>query len=181
MSDDHALRVTFVHDARSVRLKSVQRLAMRVLAPVGAVPEGAASGHWLAVEDARGQVLYHMPLHDPFGYDHEVHPATPGEHVRRAPSSRSSGTFEVLVPDLPGSRRLVLHGPPREAARAAPHIRWHIAAVPLVSHSFAALRGKTVKKKKAPGKPVWKAKRGKTRRASTKRTPATPQIGRSGF
>ncbi|MGH6871933.1 MAG: hypothetical protein ACREHE_10550 [Rhizomicrobium sp.] len=171
----HALRVTFAYDADAVVLKRVSRVAMRVLAPPTPPPGETASGHWLAVEDKDGGVLYHMPLHNPFRYDHEIHAAAPGAHARRVTAADHAGTFEVLVPDMKGARRLVLHGPPRTDGGASHRMR--LAAVALTSHGFAQLRAKlsaTKLKAKAARKPLKKA--GKTQPKNAGKTRARTAV-----
>jgi len=68
-------------------------------------------------------------------------------------AGRTSGTFEAVVPDMKGARRLVLHGPGRV----------------LASRGFAQLRGGAAKMRKpsrtgkVAGKPA-RAKAGKTKK-----------------
>jgi hypothetical protein len=113
----HVLRVTFAFDADKVTLEGVVRVAMRVTAPTTPTPDENTTGYWLELRDAQGKVLYHRALHDPTRLDVEVFGDKPGEPMRRVPATRSSGTFEVLVPDLPGGARVVLRGP-RTGAKA---------------------------------------------------------------
>lgn len=136
-SAPHVLRVTYSFSPSGVRLKSVQRVRMRAPAPPGPAPTGRTVGHWLAVEDAAGKVLYHFPLHDPVREDHEVY-EHPGVGPTRAPSAKDHGTFEVLIPDIEGGVRLVIHG----RHRGAPSIAFAAgaAAPPMAVHTLAELR-----------------------------------------
>jgi hypothetical protein len=134
----HALRVTFAYDADGITLKRVKRVAMRVRAPVSPAPGEGVIGYWLAVENGAGEVVYHIPLHDPFRYDREVYEADAVGRPSRKLSEHTSGTFEVLVPDLPGGARLVVHGPPHGPAAAAHVASTH--AAPLIAHGMDELR-----------------------------------------
>lgn len=148
----HALRVTFAYDADSIALKHVRRVAMRVLAPTTPPPGEMASGHWLAVEDQAGKVIFHVPLHNPLGYDREAFPQDGGQ-ARRVAATTQSGTFEVLVPDLAGGARLVLRGPQHGRAYGpthGPEAHQRLArsrAFALASHSLAELRQHAAKVK----------------------------------
>jgi hypothetical protein len=107
----HALRVTFTFDAETITLAGVQRVAMRVPAPTSAPPDDRHAGYWLAVENPAGGVIYHIPLQDPMSRDVEVFGEAAGEPMFRVPSQQQTGSFEVLIPDLPAAARVVLHGP----------------------------------------------------------------------
>jgi hypothetical protein len=135
----HALRVTLTFDGENIQVARVQRVAMRVPAPATEPPGEGTVGHWLAVEDAAGHVLYHFPLHDPTQRDREVFHDPKGGKPFRTPSSRTSVEFEVLVPDLPQGERFVLHG---TTPRTQPEATFsHAVSVPLVTHTLSELRG----------------------------------------
>ncbi len=117
----HCLRVTFAYDAKTITLHHVRRVAMRAPAPATEIPGKGAVGYWLAVEHRDGGIAYHMPIHNPLKYDREVFHDSTGGHISRIDADQSSGTFEVLVPDLEDGAHLVLHGPrhgPRSKKRA---------------------------------------------------------------
>jgi hypothetical protein len=134
---DHTLRVTYSYGDGGLRLDGVTRVEMRTRAPVGPPPGDDGKGYWLAVENEAGQVVYHVPLHDPLRGDVELY-THPDEPPARRANAGGSGTFEVLAPDIPGGGKLVLHGPSAEPASARfllerPNRR-------LVEHDLQALR-----------------------------------------
>ena len=145
----HTLRVTFAYDAMGVSVVQVQRVAMRVPVPATPPPTEKSVGYWLAVEDAAGNVLYHVPLHDPLGRDHEVFDDPKRGKPFRAPSKQTSGQFEVLIPDLPAGARAVLHGPPMDSRTTdkggLP------GSVALARHDLAELRRRSAAGDRAPG------------------------------
>jgi hypothetical protein len=138
MNYTHTLRVTFSYTAKEIRIARVQRVAMRVPAPVTPPPGEKHVGYWLAVEDAAGRLLYHYPIHDPLKLDVEVFDDSRGGKPFRLPASQSSGEFEILVPDVPHASRLVLNGTLKGAKPTAKAS--HTLSAPLVSHSLDELR-----------------------------------------
>jgi hypothetical protein len=143
----HALRVTFSYDANAITLGSVRRIAMRVLAPARLPPTGKAVGHWLAVEDLGGKILYHIPLHNPLQYDREVFaPGADGKATRVA-STATSGSFDVLVPDLQEGVRLVLHGPGHKPSEGRAFLTR--TAEPLLTADLDDLRQRAVLKERS--------------------------------
>ncbi len=141
----HVLRVTFAYDGDDLRIAGVMRVDMRVPAPVTPPPQEGQSGYWLEVRGGNGEVLYHFPLHDPLRRDVEIFGDEPGQPIRRAPAKPHSGTFEVLVPDLPGAKDFVLQGPhPSEKMLAAP-------SKPLAEHGMEALRAMAARRATGAG------------------------------
>jgi Putative peptidoglycan binding domain len=65
-------------------------------------------GWWVEWLDEFGATLFRQLLHDPFGLGPEV-PDGAGGHLTVAAPAEPAGA-EVLVPDLPRARVLVLHG-----------------------------------------------------------------------
>jgi len=142
-----ALRVTFAYDAKTIRLTRVRPVRMRVPAPAVAAPADGSVGYWLAVENEAGAVIHHVPVHQPIREDYEVFPGPQDGKPSRVPAAEvrptsSEGTFEVLVPDLAGAARLVLHGPPR--GEAAPRRTRPERAVRLATHGMEELRSLAV-------------------------------------
>ena len=134
----HALRLKFEYDADSISLRRVRRVAMRVPAPTSPPPGDDAIGHWLAVEDSAGRVIYHFPLHNPTRQDREVFTDDRGKPAR-ADNPSNNGSFEILVPELPGGEQLVLHGPHHGPSEGP--VRFKSRSKRLAVHTFGELRG----------------------------------------
>jgi hypothetical protein len=116
-----ALRLTFAYDRDRVRLVSQERVAMLAPPDDTELLEVGRSGYWLELRDDNNDVLYRQVLHDPIRTDAEVFPEDPSQPIRRVPIAHPQGTFEVVVPDLPGGRIAVLHGrPSRQELRERP-------------------------------------------------------------
>jgi hypothetical protein len=115
-----SLRLSFEYDRQEVRLIARQRVD--VTRPPGvshAIPRGQA-GFWIEVRDSRGRVLYQQVLRNPIRYEIEL----PGPRETKRGSwfkiEHPRGAFDLLVPDLPEGRTLVLFGSaPGARAKAA--------------------------------------------------------------
>ena len=116
---NRALRMTFRYDGDKLELVSTQRVEM-ILPPSHPLesPESPATFSF-AVRNAAGQRLYRRMIHPPIQTDAEVF--DPDGSIRRVPVGRPSGTFVLLVPDVPEGDSLVLVGPRPGAQSAAPH------------------------------------------------------------
>jgi hypothetical protein len=130
----HALRISFAYDGDKITLAGSTRVAMRVPAPATPPPDEKQAGYWLEVRGRDHELLYHRPIHDPLQRDVEVFGDEPGGPLRRTPSRRASGSFEVLIPDLPAATQFILHGPAAGAEGALTR------SVPLASLSLDELR-----------------------------------------
>ena len=76
---------------------------------VGEPPEaGRNSGFWVELHDAKGTPTFFRVLHDPLGSSAEIH--SPDGTITREFGPPQDSTFEVLLPDEPGSKTLVLMG-----------------------------------------------------------------------
>ncbi len=106
---NRALRMTFRYDGDKLELVSSQRVEMILPQshPLDA-PESPATFSF-AVRDAAGRRLYRRLINPPIQTDAEVF--HPDGSIRRVPIDRPSGTFVLLVPDVPEGDSLVLVGP----------------------------------------------------------------------
>jgi hypothetical protein len=77
--------------------------------------EGKNSGAWLAVLDEVDRPMFHRLLHDPFQIRAERH--SPDGSVALQLRPPTSGEFQVIVPDLPGMRSVVLFSSPPDPER----------------------------------------------------------------
>lgn len=124
-----SLRITFAYDLRQpnggVRLVRVERV--RAIAPGISTPppEPGQSGAWFEVRDGDGAFLYYQPVHDPMPTTREAFADASGKpHLSRLPTTKTSGEFEVLVPDLPKAAAFAIYAalpvvePERERGRA---------------------------------------------------------------
>ena len=114
------LRLTFRSSGGQIKLVSQEHLAMLCAPSVGERPEvGRHGGYWVELRDEAGNVLFHRVLHDPLQTSVEV-PA-PGGPQRRF-GAAPDALFEVLIPDDPAGRSVVLvgEGQPDMAVRAGP-------------------------------------------------------------
>jgi hypothetical protein len=127
------LRVTIAYDGERLSVQSVQRVAMITPPAVTPPPREGAAGFWFEVRDANGQLLFHRVLHDPMPQDLESF-SEDGQTITRHPRPRERGTFEVLVPDVPGAQSFALWGAVTPPGLAPARSR------PLVTTSFDDLR-----------------------------------------
>lgn len=108
----YTLRVTFAYKGRLVRVAGSQRVAMTSPPSLSRPPEKEQSGYWFEARNADGALLFHRALHDPVRTDVEVHSNDGKREMTRIPIAEPEGRFEILVPDLPHARALILFGPP---------------------------------------------------------------------
>jgi hypothetical protein len=125
-----SLRITFAYDlgqpnggVRLVRVERVRAITPGISTPP---PEPGQSGAWFEVRDRDGAFLYYQPVHDPMPTTREAFADASGKpHLSRLPTTKTSGEFEVLVPDLPKAASFAFHAAPpalepvRERGRAA--------------------------------------------------------------
>ena len=109
------LRATFAYQGNTLSFGGSIRVDMIVPPPVTAPPEKDQAGYWFEVRDAGGTLLYHRVLYEPIRIDAEVFADDPKQTITRVPIPEPRGEFELLVPDLPKARTLLLWGPPTDA------------------------------------------------------------------
>jgi hypothetical protein len=105
-----AIRLTFSYAAGQFRLDSLRRVAMRALPSHDVAGYENHSGFWVEVRDRTGRVLHRRVLHEPVRFDAEVYPAEAGTEFTRVPLAEAKGSFDVVVPDLPGAQVVTLYG-----------------------------------------------------------------------
>ncbi|HYC91038.1 MAG TPA: hypothetical protein VEO54_17605 [Thermoanaerobaculia bacterium] len=107
---EKVLRVTFAVRGGEVRLESAERLEMILPPPVGERPrKGRNGGYWMEVLDQAGNSLFHHLLDYPLRNSAELYSPN---HIERVFGEPMDGHFEILVPDDPRARELVLIGIP---------------------------------------------------------------------
>lgn len=111
MRPHKTLRIRFRVAGGEVRLESVERVDMICPPVVGAKPQaGRHGGYWMELQDDGTNALFHRGLQAPMTDSVEVH--SPDGKIRRVFGPPRDGLFEVLVPDDPRARDLVLMGQP---------------------------------------------------------------------
>lgn len=101
------------------RVALVERTRVPMIAPpsVGEAPRaGKNSGTWIEVRDHRDRPVFVRRLSNPFQTLAEHH--SPDGRIEVVTRPPGSGEFEVIVPDLPGMRTVVLFSSPLAAGRA---------------------------------------------------------------
>jgi hypothetical protein len=107
MAFARAFRITLSHREGSFRLDSATHLEK--VTPASAPVEGAQeqAGWWIALEDAKGRMLYRRFIKDPL----EPQEAPGDEHeIRRVRIPGLPQGISLLVPDLPETEAIVLYG-----------------------------------------------------------------------
>jgi hypothetical protein len=113
-------RITFRYEGQRVELADREVVQMISPPPVAPLPQaGEHSGFWIEVHDAEGRVVFHRVLHNPIPIYVEEH--LPDKTIRAVPGAPGSGTFEVLIPDMPEAETIVLVSSPLE---------WELAGEP---------------------------------------------------
>lgn len=113
-----ALRLIFEQRGNDLKLMSTQRLNMVVPPPQSLVQRSGTLGSWFELRDGRDMPVYRRAIVNPL-QDIEVVADEPGEPLHRIDTDLSGHAFHVIVPDIAGARRLVLHVEPRTSSRAA--------------------------------------------------------------
>lgn len=104
-----SLRLTFRVVAGEVQLASHERLSMICPPSVGECPEARKhSGFWMELRDAKDSVIFHRLLHSPLADSVEEH--SPDGKIRREFGDVKESMFEVLLPDDPIAKSIVLMG-----------------------------------------------------------------------
>ncbi len=114
----HTLRMRFVYEGGKVRqLPDVQRVEM--LAPISPVElprEKVHGGFWVELHDAEGRVLYYQVLNNPLRPTLDDY--SPDGTIRAVPNRSPGGEFELLIPDMPEARTLVMFSSPIDRRRS---------------------------------------------------------------
>jgi hypothetical protein len=126
VGEPRAWRLTYAYDASGIRLVAQQRIATVAPPDDSDLTERGRAGYWVEVRDESGEALYRQVITNPFRAVAEAHTPVPGRHPTHVPTVAPEGAFQVVVPDLPGAREVVLHGltapgePPEPTAPAEP-------------------------------------------------------------
>jgi hypothetical protein len=102
-----ARRFEFSSVGTHVKLeKRGEKIAMRT-GPSDAIParREPLNGSWWELQDAAGKTLYRKTVHDMLGRTQEVPDKVHPTNVRKDPPTN---TFELLVPETPGAKDVVL-------------------------------------------------------------------------
>jgi hypothetical protein len=128
----HARRLTFEFDGTTVRKIGEQPVEMTVPLSHPTTGYSGQAGFWFELRDANENTIYRRIMADPLGGYKEV-PSPQGTFTHR-PITISPQVFELIVPELPEAKSVVIFGTPapppasigshaQEAARtAAPRV-----------------------------------------------------------
>lgn len=123
-----AIRVIFEYEGDKLEVRD-EIATEKAIAPSDPIRgyEGE-SGSWIELRDDKGDLVFRRILSDPIQFDVESHDPELGS--RRHPVEKPSGTFTVLVPDVPDARDLIVVASPldaeRRAAPAEPLVRFRL-------------------------------------------------------
>lgn len=105
-----AIRLTLSYDQGEVKLESATPLEMRALPSQEVSGHEQQAGFWVELRDTADQVLYRRVLHNPIRHEVEIYPASPTEQFSRGVVDQPRGSFDVVVPALPGAQAVALFG-----------------------------------------------------------------------
>lgn len=111
-----ALRLIFEQRGGELKLVSTQRLNMVVPPPQALMPKRDTRGSWFELRDREGRPVYRRTIDNP-QQGLEVVADGPGDALRRIDNDKNVRAFFVIVPDIDGARKLVMHAEPRRAGR----------------------------------------------------------------
>jgi len=111
-----ALRLIFEQRGDELKLVSTQRLNMVVPPPQALVPKRDAHGSWFELRDREGRPVYRRTIDNP-QQGIEVVADGPGEALRRIDEDTGIRAFFVVVPDIAGARKFVVHAEARRTSR----------------------------------------------------------------
>jgi len=111
-----ALRLIFEQRGDELKLVSTQRLNMVVPPPQALVPKRDTHGSWFELRDREGRPVYRRTIDNP-QQGIEVVADGPGEALHRIDEDTGVRAFFVVVPDIVGARKFVMHAEPRQASR----------------------------------------------------------------
>jgi hypothetical protein len=108
--------VRFVFSYEGTNLAVVSQDRVEMLAPDSDTLDGQQdsprSGFWLELHDEADRPLYTRVLESPLAQHVEVFSPDPALSAARYPVDSVSGTFFIVVPDLPDAHSLILYGSP---------------------------------------------------------------------
>lgn len=105
-----AWRVTFTVEGGTIRAVGKQRVSTLAPPDESDLLADDAAGYWVEVRDADGRTLHRHVIANPLVDQMEVFSASEPLHHVDAPST--TGVFQVIVPDDPAGREVIVHGRP---------------------------------------------------------------------
>jgi hypothetical protein len=111
-----ALRLIFEQRGDEMKLVSTQRLNMVVPPPQALVPKRDTRGSWFELRDRENRPVYRRTIDNP-QQGMEVVADGPGDALRRIDDDKGVRAFFVIVPDIAGARKFVVHAEPRRTGR----------------------------------------------------------------
>jgi hypothetical protein len=125
---------SFSYEGGSVQLIVQRSIDMRPPPPERVPILQGQSGFWYELRDTQDRMIYQRAAYNPIRFDIEVFSDDQPGTISRRRLPRPHGTFELLAPDLPEARTLVVFSSPPEpeaATRPATElIRLNIARGP---------------------------------------------------
>ena len=115
---NRTLRLTFSYEGSTVRLVSSQSIEMT---PPPAEPEPikeGQAGFWYELVDPDGRQLYQRVVHNPIRVEDEIYSSEPNAAILRKKIEVPHGSFELLVPNVPGAHSVILFSSPLEPAES---------------------------------------------------------------
>lgn len=107
-------RLTFRYDGETIDLVNRQRVRMIAPPIVGSCPDADSDdGTWLELRDDAGHCLYFKDIRRLIGAEVDVH--SPDGKISHVVGMPSQGTFDVVVPDLPGAAAVAVMSTPMDA------------------------------------------------------------------
>jgi hypothetical protein len=107
-----AIRLTFSYKGPEIRLISRQRLEKALPPHTQSVTQPEQAGFWYELADSKQNVVYKRAINNPIRVDTEVFSDDPRQSISRKKLSDISGTFSLVVPDIPDSNFLNLFSSP---------------------------------------------------------------------
>jgi hypothetical protein len=114
------LRLTFAYEHGSIKLLDREEIDMVAPASEPIEAEGARSGFWFELHDARNRTLYRRTMQDLTDPTVEVRSGDPERPFKRVPAGEMRREFVVLVPEIGERRSLVFFGRPVSQGALAP-------------------------------------------------------------
>jgi hypothetical protein len=105
---NRALRLLFQYEGDDVKLVSVQPVKMLAPPPQALIPTCGERGSWFELRDREGKPLYRRAFENPMARDLEVLTEDPERPLGRIKVERPSGTFFLVVPNVPEARKVLL-------------------------------------------------------------------------
>lgn len=104
-----SLRLTFQSSKGEIQLLSMERLDMICPPTIGERPQaGTNSGFWIELCDKKNKAIFHRLLDHPFHNAVTLH--SPDGKIRRVLGEAEDHIFEVLLPDMPAAKSVVIIG-----------------------------------------------------------------------